>query len=195
MAVEPEKIKTLREMTSAGMLDCKKALEECGGDVEKAAEELRKKGIIKAVKKMDRVAGEGRFFSYVHHNGKIGVLVELNCETDFVAKNEIFIDLGKNIAMHIAASAPQFIKTDEVPQDLISKEREIQLQSLKEEGKPDNVIEKIMDGKLKKFVSELSLLAQSYVKEPTHSVEDIIKECISKLGENISVGRFIRYTI
>ncbi|MDH4261813.1 MAG: translation elongation factor Ts [Spirochaetia bacterium] len=195
MAIEPEKIKTLREMTSAGMLDCKKALEECGGDIEKAAEELRKKGIIKAVKKMDRVAGEGRFFSYVHHNGKIGVLVELNCETDFVAKNELFNDLGKNIAMHIAASAPQFIKTDEVPQDLIDKEREIQLQTLKDEGKPDNVIDKIMDGKLKKFVSELSLLTQAYVKEPSHTVEDIIKECISKLGENISIGRFIRYTI
>jgi len=182
-------------MTSAGMLDCKKALEDCGGDVEKAAEELRKKGIIKAIKKMDRVAGEGRFFSYVHHNGKIAVLVELNCETDFVAKNEIFMELGKNVAMHIAASAPQYIKPEEVPQDLIDKEREIQLQTLKDEGKPANVIDKIMEGKLKKYVSDLSLLTQSYVKEPSHSVEDIIKECISKLGENISVGRFIRYTI
>jgi len=195
MAVESEKIKILREMTSAGMLDCKKALEECGGDVDKAADELRRKGIIKAVKKMDRVAGEGRFFSYVHHNGKIGVLVELNCETDFVAKNDLFIDLGKNIAMHIAASAPQFIRAEEVPQDAIDKEREIQLQTLKDEGKPANVIEKIMEGKIKKFVSDLSLLTQSYVKEPSHTVEDIIKDCISKLGENISVGRFIRYTI
>ena len=195
MAVEPEKIKALRDMTSAGMLDCKKALEECGGDIEKAAEDLRKKGIIKAVKKMDRVASEGRLFSYIHHNGKIGVIVELNCETDFVGKNDVFMELGKNIAMHIAASAPQYVKPEEVPLELIEKEREIQMQSLKEEGKPENVIEKIMEGKIKKFVSEMSLLTQSYVKEPSHTVEDIVKECISKLGENISIGRFIRYTI
>jgi elongation factor Ts len=195
MAVESDKIKTLREMTSAGMLDCKKALEECGGDVDKAAEELRKKGIIKAVKKMDRAASEGRFFSYVHHNGKIGVLLELNCETDFVAKNEMFLSLGKDIAMHIAASAPLVVRPEEVSPEAIEKEREIQSQALKEEGKPENMIEKIMEGKMKKFTSEISLLGQAFVKDPQKTIEDLIKESISKLGENISVGRFIRYTL
>jgi len=182
-------------MTSAGLLDCKKALEECGGDIEKAAEDLRKKGIIKAVKKMDREATEGRFFTYVHHNGKIGVLVELNCETDFVAKNEIFMELGKNIAMHIAASAPQYVRGEEVPAEIVAKEREIQAQTLKEEGKPENMIEKIMEGKIKKFVSEISLLTQPFVKDPQKTIEDLIKESISKLGENITIGRFIRYSI
>ncbi|MDH4199963.1 MAG: translation elongation factor Ts [Spirochaetia bacterium] len=195
MAIEPEKIKILREITSAGMLDCKKALEECDGDIEKATEELRKKGIIKAVKKMDRTATEGRLFSYIHHNGKIGVLIELNCETDFVAKNEIFMDLGKNISMQIAASAPQYIRPEEVPAEAIEKEREIQIATLREEGKPDNVIEKIMEGKIKKFVSEISLITQSYVKDPKVTIDDIIKESISRLGENISVGRFIRYSL
>ena len=182
-------------MTSAGMLDCKKALEETNGDIEKAAEELRKKGIIKAVKKMDRAASEGRFFSYVHHNGKIGVLVELNCETDFVAKNEMFMELGKDIAMHIAASAPQFVRPEEVPSELVEKEKEIQAQALRDEGKPANMIEKIMEGKMKKFTSEVSLLGQGFVKDPSKTIEDLIKESISKLGENISVGRFIRYSI
>lgn len=195
MAVEPEKIKALREMTSAGMLDCKKALEDTNGDVEKAAEELRKKGIIKAVKRMDRVANEGRLFSYVHHNGKIAVIVELNCETDFVAKNDVFMELGKNIAMHIAAAAPLYIRSEEVPEDLVEKERKILLDLLKEEGKSGDVADKIVEGKLKKYVSEISLLNQAYVKETKSTIEEIIKEYISKLGENISIGRFVRYTL
>ncbi|MDH5720769.1 MAG: translation elongation factor Ts [Spirochaetia bacterium] len=195
MAIEPEKIKQLREMTSAGMLDCKKALEETGGDIKKSADLLREKGIIKAVKKMERAASEGRLFSYVHHNGKLATLVELNCETDFVAKNEMFQELGKNIAMHIAASAPLYVNSENVPQDEIDKETEIQKAALEQEGKPANVIEKILEGKIKKYVSEITLLEQPFVKEPSMTVFDLIKETISKTGENISVGRFIRYTI
>jgi len=195
MAIDSEKIKQLREMTSAGMLDCKKALEETDGDIEKAAENLRKKGIVKAVKKMDRAATEGRFFSYIHHNGKIGVLLELNCETDFVAKNDFFLELGKDVAMHIAASAPQYANPDDVPADVIDKEMEIQKETLMKEGKPENVVEKILEGKKNKFVSELSLVKQPFVKDPQRTIEDLIKEAISKLGENITVGRFTRYSI
>ncbi len=195
MAIEADKIKELRAMTSAGMLDCKKTLEETGGDLEKAAELLRKRGIVKAVKKMDREAGEGRIFSYIHHNGKIGVLVELNCETDFVAKNEIYEQLGKDIAMHVAAMNPSYVRPDDVPVDQINREKEIQAEALKKEGKPDNVVEKILEGKLKKFQEESALLTQSFVKDPKLTIEDLVKEAISKLGENINVGRFTRYSI
>ena len=195
MAIDGEKIKELREMTSAGMLDCKKALEETNGDLEKAAHLLREKGITKAVKKMDRMAAEGGVFSYIHHNSKLGVLVELNCETDFVAKNEKFQELGKNIAMHIAAMSPQFIKSEDVSAEIIEREKELQKKALLEEGKPENVMEKILEGKMKKFIAELTLLGQAYVKEPKKTIEDLIKESISTLGENISVGRFTRYSI
>lgn len=195
MAIEPEKIKHLREMTSAGMLDCKKTLEETDGDIEKAAELLRKRGIIKAVKKMDREATEGGIFSYVHHNGKIGVLVHLACETDFVARNEVFQALGKNIAMHIAASNPQYVNPADVPEEVIAKEREIQKEALIKEGKPENVAEKILQGKIDKFVSEISLMPQAFVKDTSLTIEDLVKDMISKLGENITVLKFIRYSI
>ena len=195
MAVDSQKLKELRAMTSAGMLDCKKALEENGNDLEKSAEYLRKKGIVKAVKKMDREATEGGIVSYIHHNGKLGVLLQLNCETDFVAKNEMFKELGKNIAMHIAASNPLYITPEEVPEDLVSKERTIQKETLVKEGKPENVVEKILEGKMNKYVSEISLLKQAYVKDPKTSIEDLLKEGISKLGENITVGKFVRYSI
>lgn len=195
MAIESEKIKALREMTAAGMLDCKKALEETDGNLEKAADLLRERGIIKAVKKMDREASEGRLFAYVHHNGKIAVLLQLNCETDFVGKNEVFLELGKNIAMHIAAAAPLYATSEEVPQEIIDKEMEIQKQSPELEGKPANVVEKILEGKIKKYLSEICLLEQAYVKEPKMKISDVIKEGISKLGENISIGKFTRYSI
>lgn len=195
MSIDSEKIKQLRQMTQAGMLDCKKALEETNGDLEKAANYLREKGIIKAVKKMDRETKEGGIFSYVHHNGKIGVLVEINCETDFVAKNDTFKDLGKNIAMHIAASNPLYVSPEDVPEEEIAKEKEIQATALKEEGKPENVIEKILEGKLKKFKNEISLLGQPYVKEPKKTIDDLMKENISTIGENLSIRKFIRYVI
>lgn len=182
-------------MTQAGMLDCKKALEETSGDIEKAADYLREKGIVKAVKKMDRETKEGGIFSYIHHNGKIGVLVEINCETDFVAKNEKFKELGKNIAMHIAASNPLYVTPEEVPEEEIQKEKEIQAIALKEEGKPENVIDKILEGKLKKYRNEISLLGQPFVKEPKKTIDDLMKENISTLGENLSIRKFIRYVI
>ena len=195
MALDAASIKSLREMTNAGMMDCKKALEEAGGDIDRAATILREKGIVKAVKKMDREASEGSVISYVHHNKKLGVLLVLNCETDFVAGNEVFQELGKNIAMHIAAMNPQYAKAEDVPQDVIDQERETQHAALKEEGKPENVIDKILEGKIKKFASEICLLEQAYVKEQKMTIADLIKESISKLGENISIGKFIRYEI
>jgi elongation factor Ts len=195
MAIDQDKIKTLREMTSAGILDCKKVLEETNGDLEKAASLLRERGIVKAVKKMDREASEGAIISYVHHNGKIGVLVQLNCETDFVARNEKFLELGRNIAMHIAASNPQYIKSDDVPAEVIEKEKEVQRAALLEEGKPADKVEKILEGKIRKFVSEICLLDQPFVKEPDKSVGDIIKASIAQLGENIAVGRFVRFAL
>ena len=195
MAIDQEKIKTLREMTSAGILDCKKVLEETDGDVEKASALLRERGIVKAVKKMDREASEGAIVSYVHHNGKIGVLVQLNCETDFVARNEKFLELGKSIAMLIAASNPQFVKPEEVSADVIEKEKEVQRAALIEEGKPADKVDKILEGKMKKFTSDICLLDQPFVKEPDKTVGDIIKASIATLGENIAVGRFVRYAL
>ena len=195
MAIDGEAIKKLRDMTSAGILDCKKALEETKGDVESAAKYLREKGIVKAVNKMSREAREGSIFSYIHHNGKIGVLLELNCETDFVANNDVFKELGKNISMHIAASSPSYISKDEVPVNIIEEEKEIQRKNLLEEGKPENVIEKILGGKIKKYLSEISLLEQPFVKEPKLTIQDLLKETISKVGENVSVARFQKYSI
>jgi len=195
MAIDQEKIKTLREMTSAGILDCKKILEETNGDLEKAASLLRERGIVKAVKKMDREATEGAIVSYVHHNGKIGVLVQLNCETDFVARNEKFLELGRSIAMHIAATDPQFVKAEDVDQAVVEKEKEVQRAALIEEGKPADKVDKILEGKMKKFVSDICLLDQPFVKEPDKTVGDIIKASIATLGENIAVGRFVRYAL
>lgn len=195
MAIDQEKIKNLREMTSAGILDCKKVLEETNGDLEKAASLLRERGIVKAVKKMDREASEGAIVSYVHHNGKIGVLIQLNCETDFVARNEKFIELGKSIAMHIAATNPQFVKAEDVSADVIEKEKEVQRAALIEEGKPADKVDKILEGKIKKFISDICLLDQPFVKEPDKTVGDIIKASIATLGENIAVGRFVRYAM
>ena len=195
MAIDQEKIKNLREMTSAGILDCKKVLEETNGDLEKAAGLLRERGIVKAVKKMDREASEGAIVSYVHHNGKIGVLVQLNCETDFVARNEKFIELGKSIAMHIAATNPLFVKAEDVSPELIEKEREVQRAALIEEGKPADKVDKILEGKMKKFAADICLMDQGFVKEPEKTVGDIIKASIATLGENIAVGRFVRYAL
>lgn len=195
MAIDQEKIKTLREMTSAGILDCKKVLEETGGDLEKAASLLRERGIVKAVKKMDREASEGAIVSYVHHNGKIGVLVQLNCETDFVARNEKFLELGRNIAMHIAAANPQFVKAEDVSAEVIEKEKEVQRAALIEEGKPADKVDKILEGKIKKFIADICLLDQPFVKEPDKTVGDIIKASIAQLGENIAVGRFVRFAL
>jgi elongation factor Ts len=188
-------IKELREKTLAGMLDCKKALVECGGDMEKAVEYLRKKGLSSAAKKSARSAKEGIVTAYIHSNNKVGVLLELNCETDFVARNGEFQALAKDIAMQIAAASPQYVSSEDVPADVIEKEREIYREQMKDSGKPANVVEKIIDGKVKKFFSEVCLLDQEFIKDNKLTVNDLIKNMIATLGENITVGRFERFQI
>lgn len=188
-------VKELREKTGAGMMDCKKALTETGGDLDKAVDYLRKKGLADAAKKSGRIAAEGLIASYIHAGGKIGVMVEVNCETDFVARNEEFQELCKDIAMHICASNPKYVSKEEVDSELLAKEREIYIAKAKESGKPDNIIEKIVEGQIEKFVSSICLLTQPFVKNPDLTVEKYIAEKIAKLGENIRVRRFVRYEL
>lgn len=195
MEVKTEDIKTLREMTGAGMMDCKKAIIESKGNLEKAAEELRKKGLAKAAKKMDRDTAQGRVISYIHGEGTIGVLVQLNCETDFVSRGPEFEALGRDIAMHIAAMSPAAIREEDLDPELIEKEKVIVREQLKNEGKKDEQIEKILPGKIKKFISDMCLLHQPFVKEPKKTIDDLIKESIARFGENITIARFTRYQI
>jgi elongation factor Ts len=195
MEISAKMVKDLREKTGLGMMDCKKALVETEGDADKAVEYLRKKGALKAATREGRATSEGRIGSYIHMNGKIGVLVELNCESDFVAKTDQFSELVKDLCMHVAASSPRWISSEDVPEDVVSKEKEIYMSQAKEAGKPDKMLEKIADGKLKKFYSEVCLLEQSFVKDTDKSVAEIIKEKIAQLGENITVGRFCRFEL
>ena len=188
-------VKELREKTGAGMMDCKNALAEVDGDIEKAIEFLRKKGLATAQKRAGRALNEGIIQSYIHMTGKLGVLVEVNCETDFVAKNEDFQEFAKNIAMHIAASNPLGITPEDVPNDVIEKEKEIYRAQALEMGKPENVVDKIVEGKLKKFYEESCLLNQPYVRDTNISIADLLNELIAKIGENISIKRFMRYQI
>ncbi len=193
--VSTDDIKKLREMSGAGMMDCKKALAETNGDIEKAAENLRKKGLAKAAKRMDRDTAVGRVFSYIHAGGSIGVLVQLNCETDFVAKNDEFEVLGRDIAMHIAAANPLAITPEEISQEDKDREESVFREQLKKEGKDDATIEKIIPGKMKKFYSEVALLEQPNIKEPKQTIQELLKQYISKFGENITVARFSRYQV
>jgi len=195
MEISAKLVKDLREKTGLGMMDCKKALQETMGDLEKAVDYLRKKGALKAAKREGRATSEGRIGSYIHSNGKIGVLVELKCESDFVAKTEQFATLNKDLCMQVAASAPRWISPEDVPADIIAKEKDIYMTQAKEAGKPDKMLEKIAEGKLKKFYSEECLLEQGFVKEPDKTVGNLIKEYIAQLGENISVGRFVRFQL
>lgn len=190
-----DKIKKLRVKTGAGMVDIKKALEEADGVEAKAIEILRKKGQDKAMKKSDREAKEGVVASYIHSNSKIGTMVKLFCETDFVARNEEFQELAKDIAMHISAMDPKFLSPDEVPLEAIEKEREVWIEQLKGEGKPKEIMEKIMEGKEKKFREEISLTTQAFVKDPEKTIEDLVTEKIGKIGENIQIGEFIRFEL
>ncbi len=187
-----EQIKNLRERTGAGIVDVKKALEEAGGDESKAIDILRKRGKEKALKKSDRTAAEGAIASYIHSNAKVGAIVKLLCETDFVARNEEFRALAQDIAMHITASNPKYVRPEDVPQALVDKEKEIWIEQLKGEGKPEAIMEKILEGKEKKFREEISLLAQPFVKNPDQTVGELIAEKIGKIGENIQVGEFAR---
>ena len=195
MDVTGEMIKELRERTSAGMMDCKKALVESSGNMDKAITFLRKKGLASAAKKSGRTTKEGVVCSYIHSNGRIGVMLEVNCETDFVARNEKFQQLVKDIAMHIAAMNPHYVNDKEITDDIKEAELEIFRKQAEESGKPTNVIEKIVEGKYKKFCDEVCLLTQHYVKNPEQTVHDYIKENIAILGENISVRRFIRWQL
>jgi elongation factor Ts len=192
-ATTPAQVKELREKTNAGMMDCKKALDETGGDLVKAEELLRKKGIASAGKKASRAAKEGTVASYIHLQGKVGVLVEINCETDFVAKNDNFRDLVKDITLHIAASHPLYVSRDQVPEQLIAAEREIAAAQVV--GKPANIVEKIVDGKIDKFYSTICLLEQAFIKNPDLSVKDLVSSKIAELGENIVIRRFTRYQV
>ena len=188
-------VKELREKSGAGMMDCKKALQETDGDLEKSIELLRKKGIAAAEKRADRAANEGRIESYIHHGSKLGVIVEVNCETDFVANTDDFKNFAHDIAMHVAASAPRFVKREDVDQESIDKEMEIYKDQAKAQGKPDNIIEKIAAGKLDKFYSEICLMEQPFVKDPNISIKDLLTETIAKLGENITINKFSRLKI
>jgi elongation factor Ts len=195
MEVPIEKIKELRQRTGAGVLDCKKALENSDGDVDKAIEHLRKSGVAKAEQKLTRKTDEGIIEAYIHPGARLGVLLELNCETDFVGKTDDFKRLARDIAMQIAASNPIAISRDTVPQEILERERSIYQSQVQDSGKPEKIIEKIVDGKLAKFYKEVCLLEQPFVKDTNITVEDHIKEYIAKIGENISIKRFARFRI
>ena len=193
MEVSASAVKDLREKTGAGMMDCKKALAETGGDVQKAIDYLRQKGLAAAAKKADRVAADGAVGAYVHPGGKIGVLVEINCETDFVARTAEFQSLLKDIAMQVAAANPRYLRREEVPAAELDKEKTIYRQQALETGKPEKVVDKIVEGKLERFYSEACLLEQAFIKDPDKKVTDILNESIGRLGENIQIRRFSRY--
>ena len=188
-------VKELREMSGAGMMDCKKALTEASGDLEKAIDILRKTGMAKARKKSGRSAKEGIILPYIHPGAKLGVLLEVNCETDFVANTDDFKDLSKDIAMHIAASSPLSVTREEIPQDLLDREKEIYADQARQSGKSEDIIEKMTEGRLNKFYQENVLLEQTFVKDPDKTVSDLITETVAKLGENILVSRFSRFQI
>lgn len=188
-------IKQLREQTGAGMLDCKKALTESGGDFQEAIDWLRKKGLAAAAKKAGRVASEGAVGAYIHANGKIGVLVEVNAETDFVARTDQFQNLVKDVAMHIAASAPQFVSSDDIPEQVLQREKKLQLERVVEEGKPEHIADRIVEGRLKKYFTEICLLDQPWFRDDDKTVGDVLSEAVGTIGENIRVRRFTRYEL
>lgn len=188
-------VKELREKSGAGMMDCKRALQEAGGDFEKAMENLRKKGIAKAAKRAGREANEGVIASYIHQGSRLGVLVEVNCETDFVANTDDFKSFCKNVAMHIAASNPVAITREEVDPALVDKEKEIYREQALASGKPEHIVEKIIEGRMDKFFQEICLLEQPYVRDPDKTIKDLLTETIAKVGENVTIKRFARFQI
>ncbi len=188
-------VKQLRDKTGAGMMDCKRALQESEGDFDKAVEILRKKGIAKAAKRADREANEGVVTAYIHPGSKLGVLVEVNCETDFVANTDDFQNFAKNIAMHIAASNPLAIRREDLDQEVLNKEKEIYREQALAQGKPEHIVDRIVEGRLEKYYSEVCLLEQPYVKDPDKTIKDLVTETIAKVGENITIKRFARFRI
>lgn len=195
MSIDAKLVKTLRDKTGAGMMDCKRALVETSGDLDKAVDHLRKSGVAKAEKKGVRETKEGLVYSYIHAGGRLGVLVELNCETDFVANTEGFIELAHNIAMQIAATNPVALDRDSIDESIVVREKNIFMEQAKSQGKPDNIIEKMVEGRINKFYQESCLMDQTYIKDPDKKVYDLITETISTLGENISINRYIRFAI
>ena len=195
VTISPKDVSELRGRTGAGMMDCKRALEEAGGDMDKASEILRKKGIAKAEKRSGRTASQGLVVSYIHHNQQVGVLLELNCETDFVARNEAFSQLARELALHVASADPIGVNPEDVPADLIERERRIAEEQVAAEKKPEQIRAKIVEGKLKKFVAERTLLEQPYVKDDSKTVGDLVKEVSGKLGEVVTVRRFARFQV
>lgn len=195
MSVSAKDVKTLREMTGAGMLDCKKALEETGGNLDAAVDYLRTKGAAKAAKRAERSANQGTVGYYLHHGGRIGVLVELNCETDFVANTDEFQALARDLAMHVAAASPLAVSEADVPAEVVAHERQIYEEQVKAEGKPEKIRDKIVDGKLRKFFEESTLLLQPFVKNPERTVGDLVTELSAKTGEKVQVGRFARFEV
>lgn len=195
MEVSSSMVKDLREKTGAGMMDCKRALSETGGNFEKAVDYLRQKGLATAAKRAGRIAAEGRVGSYVHAGGKIGVIVEVNCETDFVAKTDDFQSFAKDVAMHIAASNPLYIQRENVPPQVLEREREIYRAQAREAGKPEKIMEKMVEGKLEKFYSEVCLLEQPFIKDPDLTVQDLLNGLIGKLGEKVEIRRFSRIQV
>lgn len=193
--ISATQVKQLRDKTGAGIMDCKEALSACNGDMDKSVEFLRKKGIATARKRSGRAMNEGTIQSYIHMNAKIGVLAEITCETDFVSKSDDFVGFAKNVAMHIAATSPLGIGPDDIPAELIDKEREIYRAQALESGKPTQVVEKIVEGKLKKFLQDNCLLQQAYVRDPNITIQDLLNELIAKIGENITIKRFVRFQV
>ena len=187
-------VKELREKTGAGMLDCRNALQETDGDLDKAVDLLREKGLSKAAKKSSRIAAEGLVEAYIH-GGRIGVLVEVNSETDFVAKTDEFKDFVKDVAMQIAASSPKYVSREEVPEEIINHEKEVLTQQAMNEGKPQNIAEKMVEGRIEKFYKDIVLLEQPFIKDPDKSIETLLKEKIAKIGENIKIRRFVRFEV
>ena len=195
MNIEAKVVKELRDKTSAGMMDCKNALKESGGDIEKAVDFLRKAGVAKAEKKGSRDTKEGIIYSYIHAGGRLGVLIEVNCETDFVAKTDGFIELTHNLAMQIAATNPIALDRELIPESIISREKEIYADQAKTSGKPENIIEKMVDGKMNKFFQENCLMEQAYIKDSEKKVSELLTESIATLGENITISRYVRFAV
>ena len=193
MAVSTQDIVKLRERTGAGIMDCKNALIKAENDIDKACDILRELGVAKAAKKANRIAAEGVVHSYIHMGGKIGVLIEVNCETDFVARSDAFMDLVRDLAMQVAASAPEFVAREEVPAQRVEKEKEILKNEALNEGKPEKIIDRIVEGGINKLYGEICLLEQNYIKDPSKKVADVVNEAVAKIGEKISVRRFTRY--
>ncbi len=195
MGITSQMVKELRDKTAAGMMDCKKALNETNGDMEKAVDLLRQKGLAVAAKRAGRATSEGVIETYIHAGGKLGVMVEVGCETDFVAKTDKFIEFARDLAMHIAAANPVAVTREEVPEEMIAREKEIYIQQALDSGKPENIVEKMVGGKLEKYIAEICLLEQKHVKDPDHSIQELVTDLVGKMGENITIKRFARFQI